>query len=76
MTDEKLSFVRIAWKTGNAKGHGDWFDLAEKPTLQRWVNTMNEKYGVGSHIIEYDNGNESYQAAQAVIAKTSTNSYK
>ena len=72
--DNKLSFCRLAWKiAGYPKGHGEWFDNTPKNVamLQSHVVPLNNKYGAGTHRIEYDDGDKSRKKAEGIIKKIS-----
>ncbi|GEM_PF-2832806 len=64
-------FCRIAWKKGRLEGHGDWHDdtAENRDILQTLVDFRNDTYGAGSHIIQYNDGQESKKSAQEVIER-------
>ena len=44
--------LRVAWKIGHQQGHGEWFPPEQRGMLMSWVDTMNKKYGSGTHWLE------------------------
>ncbi len=34
-------------------GHGDWFPIADEPTLSASVCSLNAQYGAGTHWLEF-----------------------
>lgn len=68
MTDNnKLSFVRIAWKVHGQQGADNWCDISQIASLEFWLDTANAKYGAGSHFLEYDDGHISHDVTQKII---------
>lgn len=70
--ESKLSFVRIAWEIAGREGHGEWHDMNKEPVLNNFVIAGNQKYGTGTHRLEYDDGQKAYDAAQDAIKRISS----
>ncbi len=71
---DKLSFCRLAWNiVGHGKGNGEWLDNTPENVsyLEVWRDSMNQKYGSGSHRIEYDDGESSSSVTQEVLKRVS-----
>ena len=44
--------IRIAWKIGQASGHGDWVHTNNREYFLRAIKEHCEEYGKGTHWLE------------------------
>ena len=47
-----MTEIRIAWKIGQASGHGEWFHTDNRESYLRVIENDCKEYGAGTHWLE------------------------